>query len=137
VSKDAVEGWQLFTGKGRCATCHSGPLFGNSTFFNIGLEHGKATPDVGRFNVTKVEADRGAFKTPSLRSVALSAPYFHDGSVKTLREAVAYMAGGGKPDPSKSPLLQPTGLTPAEIDKVVAFLESLTSTEPWSAPTLP
>ena len=137
VSKDAVEGYQLFAGKGRCLQCHAAPFYGNSTFFNIGLEHGKATPDVGRFNVTKNEVDRGAFKTPSLRSVALSAPYFHDGSVKTLREAVTYMASGGKSDPNKSPLLQPTGLTPAEIDKLVAFLESLTSTEAWQPPTLP
>jgi len=137
VSKNAVEGYLLFTGKGRCSTCHAQPFYGNSTFFNIGLEHGKATPDVGRFNVTKNEADRGAFKTPALRSAALSAPYFHDGSVKTLREAVTYMAGGGKPDPAKSPLMQPTGLTDAEIDKVVAFIGSLTSEEKWVPPTLP
>lgn len=137
VSRDAVEGYLLFTGKGRCATCHVPPFYGNSTFFNIGLEHGKANPDPGRWNVTKAEVDRGAFKTPSLRSAALSAPYFHDGSVKTLREAVAYMAGGGRPDPNKSPLLQPTGLTPQEIDKVVAFITSLTSEEPWQPPALP
>jgi len=137
VSKEAIEGFQLFTGKGRCSTCHAPPFYGNSNFFNIGLEHGKATPDVGRFNVTKNEADRGAFKTPTLRSAALSAPYFHDGSVATLREAVAYMASGGKPDPAKSLLLQPTGLNDAEIDKIVAFITSLTSTEKWDPPKLP
>ena len=137
VSKDAVEGYQLFTGKALCVACHAPPFYGNSTFFNIGLEHGKDKPDVGRFNVTKLEADRGAFKTPSLRSVALGAPYFHDGSVATLKEAVRYMAGGGKPDPNKTPVLQPRGLSEAEIDKVVAFLTSLTSTESWQAPTLP
>ena len=67
----------------------------------------------------------------------LGAPYFHDGSVATLKEAVRYMASGGKPDPNKSPLLVPTGLSEAEIDKVVAFLNSLTSTEPWQQPRLP
>ena len=137
VSPDAVAGFALFMGKGRCAACPTPPFYGNSTFFNIGLEHGKDKPDVGRFNVTKLEADRGAFKTPSLRSVALGAPYFHDGSVATLKEAVRYMAGGGKPDPNKTPVLQPRGLSEAEIDKVVAFLTSLTSTESWQAPTLP
>jgi cytochrome c peroxidase len=137
VSKDAVEGFLLFTGKGKCSTCHAPPFYGNSTFFNIGLEAGKAKPDVGRFNVTKNEADTGAFKTPSLRSVALGAPYFHDGSRATLTEAVAYMAGGGGDDPKKSPLLAPTGLSEADIAKVVAFLTALTSTEPWTAPTLP
>jgi cytochrome c peroxidase len=137
VSQAAVEGYALFAGKGQCIVCHAPPLYGNSTFFNIGLEHGKEKPDPGRFNVTKQESDRGAFKTPTLRSVELSGPYFHDGSASTLREAVAYMAGGGKPDPNKSPILRPTGLTDAEIDKVVAFLNSLTSNEGWQQPKLP
>lgn len=87
--------------------------------------------------MSKDEADRGAFKTPTLRSVELSGPYFHDGSVATLKEAVRYMAGGGKADPNKSPLMQPRGLTEAELDKIVAFLTSLTSTETWTQPTLP
>ena len=137
VSADAVEGFRLFTGKGRCAACHMPPFYGNSTFFNIGLEAGKAKPDPGRFNVTKNEADTSAFKTPSLRSVALTAPYFHDGSRATLEEAVRYMAAGGGDDAKKSPVLSPTGLSDAEIAKVVEFLRSLTSTEPWTAPTLP
>lgn len=137
VSKAAIEGQALFAGKGRCSTCHTPPYYGNSTFFNIGLEHGKPNPDPGRFNVTKNEADRGAFKTPTLRSSAISGPYFHDGSGTTLKDAVRTMAGGGNPDPNKSPLLQPTGLSEAEIDKIVAFLESLTSTETWEQPTLP
>jgi len=137
VSAAAIEGQALFAGKGRCSTCHSAPFYGNSTFFNIGLEHGKDKPDVGRFNVTKNEVDRGAFKTPTLRSVELSAPYFHDGSAATLKAAVTYMAGGGKPDPNKTPLMQPTGLSEAEIDKIVAFLNSLTSTETWEQPKLP
>jgi len=137
VSREAVQGYQLFAGKAGCVACHAAPFYGNSTFFNIGLEHGKEKPDVGRFNVTKVEADRGAFKTPSLRSVALGAPYFHDGSAATLKEAVRYMASGGKPDPNKSPMLQPRNLSEAEIDKIVAFLGSLTSTEAWQPPKLP
>lgn len=137
VSADAVAGQKLFAGKGGCVACHTPPLYGNSTFFNIGLEAGKAKPDVGRFNVTKNDADMSAFKTPSLRSVALSAPYFHDGSRATLAEAVRYMAGGGGDDPKKSPLLKPTGLTEPEIAQVVEFLKTLTSTEPWQAPKLP
>jgi len=137
VSAAAIEGHALFTGKGRCILCHTAPVYGNSTFFNIGLEHGKEKPDVGRFNVTKNEADRGAFKIPTLRSVELSAPYFHDGSVATLKEAVRYMASGGRPDPNKSPLLQATHLTEAELDKIVLFLNTLTSTEGWTQPQLP
>lgn len=137
VSADAVAGFALFNGKGNCSACHTPPFYGNSSFFNIGLEAGKARPDPGRFTVTKNEADRGAFKTPSLRSVELGAPYFHDGSVATLTEAVRYMAGGGGNDPAKSPLLRPTGLTDTEIAQVVAFLKALTSTEPWAPVALP
>jgi len=137
VSAAAIEGQALFAGKGRCAVCHTPPVYGNSTPFNIGLEHGKEKPDLGRFNVTRNEADRSAFKIPTLRSIELSAPYFHDGSVATLKEAVRYMASGGKPDPNKSPLLQPTNLSEAELDKIVAFLNTLTSTEGWTQPQLP
>lgn len=137
VSRAAIAGQQLFMGKGRCAACHTPPYYGNSTFYNIGLEHGKDAPDPGRFNVTRRAEDAGAFKTPSLRSVALGAPYFHDASAATLKDAVRYMAGGGNADPNKTPLLVPTGLTEGEIDELVAFLESLTSSEPWQAPRLP
>jgi len=137
VSKAAIEGQALFAGKGRCSVCHAAPFYGNSTFFNVGLELGKPKPDPGRFNVTKDEADRGAFKTPSLRAIELSAPYFHDGSAATLKDAVRYMASGGKPDPNKSPALQPAGLTEPEVEKIVAFLMTLTSTEPWEQPRLP
>ena len=137
VSANAIAGQKLFAGKGNCTACHTPPFYGNSTFFNIGLEHGKAKADPGRFNVTKNEADRGAFKTPGLRSVELSAPYFHDGSAATLKDAVRTMASGGKDDPNRSPLLKPTGLTEAEIDQIVAFLHTLTSTEGWRQPTLP
>jgi cytochrome c peroxidase len=137
VSTAAVEGHALFVGKGRCVACHTPPHYGNSTFYNIGLEGSKEKPDVGRFNVTKNEADRGAFKTPSLRSVALGAPYFHDGSAATLKEAVKYMANATGQDAGKSAVLVDTGLTDAEIDKVVAFLNSLTSTEKWVAAAVP
>lgn len=137
VSAEAVEGFALFMGKGRCAACHTPPFYGNSTYFNIGLEAGKARPDPGRFNVTKNEADSSAFKTPTLRSIALRAPYFHDGSRATLDEAVRYMAAGGGDDPKKSPILSPTGLTEPEIGRLVEFLKTLTSTEPWTAPALP
>jgi len=137
VSADAVEGFALFSGKAGCVACHAPPYYGNSTFFNIGLEHGKENPDPGRFNVTKNEADRGAFKTPSLRSVARGAPYFHDGSAASLEEAVRYMASGGGADPQKSPLMVDRGLSDEELGKVVAFLEALTSDESWEKPSIP
>jgi cytochrome c peroxidase len=82
--------------------------------------------DEGRFVVTKKESDRGAFKTPTLRDVTTHAPYMHDGSVKTLREAVELYNRGGNKNPYLDVKIEPLGLTPEEIDAIVAFLGSLT-----------
>ena len=137
VSADARGGFEIFMGKGRCAVCHTPPLYSDFNFHNIGLEAGKPKPDLGRGVVSKKPEDNSAFKTPTLRSVAISGPYFHDGSRKTVEEAVRYMAGGGGNDPAKSSILIDTKLTDAEIRQVVAFLTALTSDEPYKAPTLP
>ena len=117
--------------------CHFPPAYTDSLFHNVGLEFGKPAPDQGRFAVTKEGRDMSAFKTPTLRSVAISGPYFHDGSVATLEEAVRYMVSGGKPDPGKDSLLQPANLTEQEIAQIVAFLRALTSDEPLVRPTVP
>ena len=137
VSAEAKDGYDIFMGKGKCVICHSPPLYSNSEFYNIGLEANKEKKDIGRFNVTKAVEDTNAFKVPTLRSVAISGPYFHDGSVSSLEEAVRYMANTHNADPNKTPILTNVGLTDAEIKKVVAFLGSLTSDEPLVRPTLP
>jgi len=137
VSADAAAGYQLFTGKAGCAACHQPPLFTDSQFHNIGLEVGKPQPDPGRFAVTKDPADMSAFKTPTLRSVVISGPYFHDGSVTSLEQAVRYMAAGGNPAAPGSGLLIDRKLSDREIGQLVAFLNSLTSEEVFTAPQLP
>ena len=137
VSADAVAGHELFVGKAGCAACHRPPLYSDSLFYNIGLEAGKTNPDPGRQAVTKDAKDLSAFKTPSLRSVAIAGPYFHDGSVSSLDGAVRYMASGGKADPNKSALLIDRKLSEREIGQLVAFLDTLTSDERFQAPTLP
>lgn len=137
VSADAKEGFNVFMGKGKCVICHAPPLYSNSDFYNIGLEAKKEKKDPGRFTVTKMVEDTNAFKVPTLRSVAISGPYFHDGSVASLEEAVRYMANTHNADPNKTPLLSNAGLSDAEIKKVVAFLTTLTSDEPFVRPTLP
>ncbi len=137
VSADALAGYELFVGKAGCATCHQPPLYSDSQFHNIGLEAGKANPDPGRYGVTKDPQDRSAFKTPTLRSVGISGPYFHDGSVADLEQAVRYMASGGKTDASKSALLVDRKLSDQEIRQLVAFLHTLTSEEHFEAPALP
>jgi len=137
VTADAAAGYQLFTGKAGCAACHRPPLFTDSQFHNIGLEAGKPQPDPGRFAVTKDPADMSAFKTPTLRSVAISGPYFHDGSAASLEQAVRYMAAGGNPAAAKSGLLVDRKLSDKEISQIIAFLNSLTSEEVFTAPQLP
>jgi len=137
VTQTAIDGQALFMGKGRCVVCHTPPTYTGSAFFNIGLEAGKAKVDPGRFNVTQDVADTSSFKTPTLRSIAISGPYFHDGSVASLEDAVRYMARGGGADPAKSPVLVDTGLSDDEITKVVAFLRTLTSEEPFERPIVP
>jgi len=137
VSADARAGYDLFMGKARCVACHTPPLYMDGNFHNIGLEAGKAKPDPGRGNVTKKPEDASAFKTPTLRSVAISGPYFHDGSRATLEQAVRYMASGGGADPNKSAVLVDTKLTDREVQQLVAFLTSLTSDEPYTAPKIP
>ena len=137
VSADAVAGNQLFMGKARCAICHTPPLYTDGLFHNVGLEVGKEKPDAGRGAISKDAKDNGAFKTPTLRSVALSGPYFHDGSADRLEDAVRYMASGGMSSPNRSPLLENAQLTNAEIGQLVAFLRSLTSEEPAVKPRLP
>lgn len=137
VSAEAVEGYKVFAGKGQCIVRHSPPMYGNSTLFNIGLDHGEAKPDVRRFRVTKERSDMSAFKTPTLRSIELSGPYFHDGSVAKLEDAVRYMAGGGKPDSNNSPILRDTQLSEKEVGLVVSFLKTLTSNKKWEQPKLP
>lgn len=137
VSQDAIDGNQLFNVKGGCIKCHHPGAYSDFQFHNIGLEAGKEKPDLGRNAVTKAVADTSSFKTPTLRSVGISGPYFHDGSAATLEDAVRYMASGGKADPNKSPLLTNSNFSEAEVAKVAAFLRSLTSDEPLVKPTLP
>ena len=117
-------GLVLFVGKADCAMCHRGPNFADDQFHALGI----TGADTGRFKVTGVEADRYAFKTPTLRNVAMTAPYMHDGSVSTLRQVIdLYNAGGGAQRP-KSPLLRRLDLTEREKSDLEAFLESLTGT---------
>jgi cytochrome c peroxidase len=131
VSDAVKQGHELFFGKGACHQCHVGSRFTDNTFHNIGIGWNAATKafsDEGRFEVTKLDADRGAFKTPTLRDVTAHAPYMHDGSVPTLRGVVEYYNRGGNANPYmdlKMPRA-PLGLTEAEIDALVAMLEALT-----------
>lgn len=128
LSAPARLGFRLFTGKANCTTCHVGPLFTDGDFHNTGVawRDGEFT-DIGRAGVTGLTEDKGRFKTPSLRNVAITAPYMHDGSKRSLAEVVEFYDGGGQLSPGLDPLIQPLRLTAAEKQALVAFLESLTS----------
>jgi cytochrome c peroxidase len=131
MSEAATRGWELFRGKGSCTTCHALDNFHDGGFHDVGRSHdleGKLleNADVGRGKPTETEADNYKFRTPTLRNVTKTAPYFHDGSVADLTEVVRYMAAGGNAKaPGIDPNLRNTGLTEAEIADIVAFLGTL------------
>jgi cytochrome c peroxidase len=122
ISQSAKRGFALFTGKAACATCHSGWRFTDDHFHDIGT----STTDQGRGPVVKDEKLNFAFKTPTLRAVALRPPYMHDGSIATLEEVVKHYEQGGIARPSRSPMMRPIQLTDGERTDLVAFMETLT-----------
>ena len=139
LSASAIRGLALFTGKANCKTCHTGFNFTDEDYNNIGVGMGKPEPDVGRYAVTKNDADLGKFKTPTLRNVALTAPYMHDGSEETLDDVIAFYDQGGIPNPNLSKEIRPLGLIAQEKQDLVAFLETLTGAVTDASPpkTLP
>jgi cytochrome c peroxidase len=122
ISPEEERGYQLFKSYG-CVACHQGVSFGGNLFQRFGVfydpfaQRGSATEsDLGRFSVTGVETDKHVFRVPSLRNVAVTAPYFHNGEISSLAEAVEIMARSqlGKELPAE------------DIDRIVQFLHTLT-----------
>ncbi len=137
MSDSAKRGWQVFQ-DAKCTNCHDGVLLTDQQYHNVGIGMDQKEPDVGRSKVTNKPEDTGAFKTPTLRDIDKSAPYFHDGSVKTLEEAVDLMLGGGKPnDHLDKKNLQKRTLTKQQRDDLLAFLRSLNVDCKLTKPPLP
>ena len=137
ISESAFRGWNIFQTI-KCNQCHDGVLFTDQQYHNIGIGMDQATPDMGRFDATKKPEDTGAFKTPTLRDVAKSAPYFHDGSAKTLEEAVDIMLAGGKPNQYLDKKnLKPQRVLPEQREDLLNFLRSLTVDCTLKKPPLP
>ncbi len=127
LSDAARRGLQIFRGKGNCTACHVGPNFSDERFHNTGVAwRGGKLGDPGRSAVTGKEADRGAFKTPTLREVARTAPYMHDGSITTLEDLIEFYNRGGNANPDLDPEIHPLQLTADEKQALTAFLKSLT-----------
>lgn len=152
----AKRGWVLFNGKARCNTCHghvgSLPTFSDNKYHNIGvamkgsrnfaeiarkvasapedlpkLAHTEGVAELGRFLVTKDQKDIGAFKTPGLRNVELTAPYMHDGSEATLESVIDFYDKGGENNPFLDGGMRPLGLTAEEKKDLVEVMKTFTS----------
>ena len=137
VGEAAKRGYDVFQ-RAKCDNCHSGVFFSSLQFYNVGIGMDAEEPDVGRYKVTQVDKDMGAFKAPTLRDVADSAPYFHNGSVATLEETVRIMAGGGIDNPQLDRTnLEKADLTDEEIADLLEFLKSLDEPTELKEPTLP
>jgi cytochrome c peroxidase len=158
----ARRGFEIFTGEGGCAGCHSigadFALFTDQGFHNTGIGYERAmrpapartevqvapgrtlsvdtallgpisepvAADLGLYEITQDPADRWRYRTPTLRNVALTAPYMHDGSLASLDDVVDFYARGGVPNPGLDPRIRPLALSDAERKDLVAFLEALT-----------
>lgn len=127
LSKAARRGANLFfSDRTQCASCHSGFLFTDQQYHNVGLY--LVYEDEGRGRLTMKPGDMGKMKTPSLRNVAITPPYMHDGSVATLYEAVSHFNRGGTDHPNKDERVRSLGLSEEEVLDLCAFLETLTDT---------
>lgn len=157
LDAQARRGLQLFQGKANCVGCHSGPLFTDDSFHNLGvLRHpaydtninvqialryqhftrgvpdeiyATADRDLGLYYTTKRLEDVGKFRTPPLRYICFTAPYMHNGVLESLDQLIAFYNTGGGEDPNKDPMLVPLNLTDREQADLLAFLESLCGDE--------
>jgi cytochrome c peroxidase len=129
LSAEEQAGLRVFRGNGNCTACHLGPNFSDERFHNTGVawsnRSGGGFTDDGRRAITGKTEDQGAFKTPTLREVALTAPYMHNGSIRSLDEVVEYYDRGGNRNPLLDRELRPLRLTAGEKAALVAFLGTL------------
>jgi cytochrome c peroxidase len=132
LSAEERAGLQIFRGKGNCTACHVGPNFTDERFHNTGVawsdrsdQSAAGFTDEGRGTISGKPQDRGAFKTPTVREVARTSPYMHDGSIASLEEVVDYYDRGGNRNPTLDAELRPLGLTSVEKAALVSFLRTL------------
>jgi cytochrome c peroxidase len=131
MSDSAKRGREIyFSDKGSCSACHVGANLTDEQYHNIGVGMSAKEPDLGRFVVTKDDKDKGAFKTPTIRNVALSAPYMHDGSLKTLEEVVELYAKGGEANPHLDPKIKKLNLSEQDKKDLIAFMQACTGDFP-------
>ena len=152
VPEDAIKGFTIFsdTDKANCTLCHLPPLYTDTLFHNVGVGFDKPTPDLGRGkfltdqaaksggNVDEAKKLDGAFKTPTIRSIYESGPFFHDGRAASVDESVDFMLKGGIKNPTLDEKLKARKITGAERTQLLAFLRALTpDPKPFERPQLP
>ena len=131
MSDSAVRGRDIFFGeKGSCTACHVGPNLSDEKYHNLGIGMSAKEPDLGRYAITKKDEDRGAFKTPTIRNVAQSAPYMHDGSIKTLEEVIDWYDKGGHPNDHLDPKVKKLNLSKQDKADLLAFMQACTGDFP-------
>lgn len=123
LSPSARRGHDLFFFGLNCATCHTGSQLTDEKFHNIGVGMDADEPDLGRYEVTKRDKDRGAFRTPSLRNISETAPYMHDGRFETLEEVIDFYIGGGVANPHLDPMINVLPLDEDQKSDLVQFLK--------------
>ena len=129
LSDQQRRGLRIFRGKGNCTACHIGPTFSDENFHNTGVAWRDCKlQDEGRFAITGEAELKGAFKTPTLREAARTAPYMHDGSLATLQDVINFYSDGGRKNPHLDEEIKPRYLTSQEKQDLLAFLQSLTGT---------
>lgn len=131
MSEAAQRGYHLFLGKANCASCHVGFNFTDESYHNLGLGVNAKRPDLGRYAVSKLDGHQGAFKTPTLREIANTAPYMNDGSLKTLEEVIEFYDKGCRDNKWLSAKIKPLGLTVQEKQDLVEFLKALSGEVVW------
>ena len=131
ISESAKRGFQLFKSKrSNCMVCHFGPNFSDELFHNTGVGADQDSVDLGRFVHTKNDSDKGRFKTPTLRNIARTAPFMHDGSLRTLMDVIEFYDRGGIANPNLSKHMVPLGLTDQEKKDLLEFMRSLSGENP-------
>ncbi|HWB10884.1 MAG TPA: cytochrome c peroxidase [Pirellulales bacterium] len=131
MSESARRGREIFfTDKGSCTACHVGPNLSDELYHNLGIGMDAGQPDLGRYVITNEDKDRGAFKTPTIRNVTLTAPYMHDGSLKTLEEVVEWYNKGGHPNPHLDPKIKKLNLSEQDQKDLVEFMKACESPLP-------
>jgi cytochrome c peroxidase len=125
MTPQQIHGMNVFVDKAKCDQCHEGINFTSNSYNNLGVGTDKPNPDVGRFAVTKDPKDWGVFKTPTLREIEHTAPYMHDGSLKTLDEVVDFYSKGGIKNKNLDERMKKLNLTDGEKSDLVAFMKAL------------